>query len=213
MHSLTFPQEHAVVATPASIKSLKAFSKTSSLSLDPDEFFKGLEKESDRGVIVVATTLLEDALTASLRKALKNFDEKEFDEFVSFNGVAGTFSGRIKLAFGLGLITGEMRTSLDVAREMRNACAHARQAIGFDTPEIQSVLPRLFPGPGSQPPQDWPPAQARSIFISMCSITSKVIDGTIPTDGSPVSPDAVNPGSFLNASSQAFLRSMQLWPE
>lgn len=201
-----------MTATPGTIKALKEFSKKSSLDLNPEAFIKGLEEESDRGVIVVATTLLEDALTAALKKALIQFDEKEFDDFVSFNGVAGTFSARIKLAFGLGLITKEIRISLDIAREMRNACAHARQAIGFDTSEIRNVLPRLFPHPGSQPPQDWPPAKARSIFVSMCVITAKVIDGTIQSNGDSVASDAVSQGGLLNASSQAFLRSMQSWP-
>ncbi len=199
------------MAVAASIRTLKAFSKANSLSLDPKQFFDGLAEESDRGVIVVAITLLEDALTAGLRKKLSNFDSAEFDDFVSFNGVAGTFSGRIKLAYGLGIITEEQKKVLDVARELRNACAHSRQAVGFHTPEIMAVFPRLFPGPGSEPPETWAPAQARAMFIQLCAFMAKVIDGTIPSDGSPIAAEALDPGSFLEVNSQAFLASMRLW--
>jgi hypothetical protein len=50
------------------------------------------------------------------------------------------------MAFVLGLIGPETRKDLDYVREIRNAFAHAKNIISFDTPEVVTVCARLkFP--------------------------------------------------------------------
>ncbi|PIB38436.1 hypothetical protein [Maribacter sp. 4G9] len=81
--------------------------------------------ESDRGVVLVVTAMVENELKAQLTKRLLAKAEAQ-DELLSNSATSpiSTFSSKINLAFRIGLITNPERTVFHQLRKIRNRCAH-----------------------------------------------------------------------------------------
>lgn len=105
-----------------------------------NEFFPYLDqlnRESDRGKVLISTGFMEE----QLRKVLLAYliQAPEADELVSgANAPLGTFSSRINACYLLGLISEVEHHDLNVIRKIRNDFAHSIST-GFDT---QSVIDR-----------------------------------------------------------------------
>lgn len=98
-------------------------------------FRRALTDESDRGCALFAAAYLDTALVNLCRASL--LESKKIDEEL-FAGTSplATFSGRIKLAFYLGLISSEFRADLETIRKIRNEFAHDATILSFDTQAI-----------------------------------------------------------------------------
>ncbi|MEX1231864.1 MAG: hypothetical protein WEB58_16585 [Planctomycetaceae bacterium] len=112
-----------------------------------------LDRESDRGVALIAAAFLDTALRSLLEASLAGGQTVADKLFNSPNAPLGTFSSRIAMAYGLGHIGPHYFNALESVREIRNVFAHFRRALTFEDPEIRKwiestfTLPYILPSP------------------------------------------------------------------
>ncbi|MES2414810.1 MAG: transcriptional regulator [Pseudomonadota bacterium] len=128
------------------------------LSTEEDlaEFIAELRRETDRGLPLVASALIDDKLGETLRSffcegpsAAKLLDDG--------NAVLGTFSARIEACFALGLIDEFEHREITLIRKIRNEFAHAKHGISFLAPRVQGLCSGLackLPEGGNYPVTD-----------------------------------------------------------
>lgn len=86
--------------------------------------FEVIEKESDRGAVLVVGAWLDELLGALLATKLVDHAATLKDLFGGPSAPLGSFSARINMAHGLGLIAEDEWNSLHKMRGVRNAAAH-----------------------------------------------------------------------------------------
>lgn len=103
-----------------------------SLSIILQKLIPAIEKESPRAQLLILSAQLDECLRSLLIKHLKPRRAKKVQDDELFRQMAplGSFSGRISLAYRLGLISRQDADALDALREIRNACAH--RVLEFD---------------------------------------------------------------------------------
>jgi len=106
------------------------------------EFRKLLGNESDRGCALAAAAYLDEQLEALFRGYLVD-DKARVNNLMESNGPLGTFSGRIDLAYLLGLIPKKAANDLHLIRKIRNEFAHISGSLTFDSPAIASRCKEL----------------------------------------------------------------------
>jgi DNA-binding MltR family transcriptional regulator len=99
-----------------------------------------LNKESDRGCILMATSFLEYELKRLFEYYLIG-NKKNHEEMLTGQGGLATFSSRIKLAYSLGLISRITMDDLNIIKKVRNDCGHNYEPISF---EDQSIKQRIY---------------------------------------------------------------------
>lgn len=105
-----------------------------------------LTDESDRGVVVILGSMVEDLLLERLLRHFVSLTPAQKKNLTRGGGLLNSFDHRITLAQSLGLIDQEMVEMLAVLKAMRNACAHSRLDINFTTPELRNALTLLWEG-------------------------------------------------------------------
>ena len=108
-----------------------------------------LANESDRGVVVFMTSILEDILLAQLMSKFVVLKPAERKNLTRSGGLLANFDDRINLARAIGLLSEDSVEMLQVFKAMRNACAHSRKTITFKTPALRAALSLLFDGEGA----------------------------------------------------------------
>jgi DNA-binding MltR family transcriptional regulator len=107
-----------------------------------DQILKELEAESDRGCILVAASAL-DVFLEELLKTRLVADQHTLKYAVRAlfepMGPLATFSAKIKLAYGLGLISRTDFTDLEKIRRIRNIASHEYSAMTFESQEIIEI--------------------------------------------------------------------------
>lgn len=98
-----------------------------------------LDKESDRGCILMATSFLDYELQSFFKYYLFG-SKKMLDEMLSGQGSLATFSSRIKLAYSLGLISKVTMDDLNVIRKIRNNCGHNYEPVTFEDETIKQQV-------------------------------------------------------------------------
>jgi hypothetical protein len=120
-------------------------------TLEPRKLFKQslLPSYDDRGVAIVFVSHLEDALESAIASHF-TIDANESRRLFSYpSGPLAEFSAKIAMGYALGVYDNRMRDDLRWIKDVRNAFAHVRFEIGFDTPEIQAAVDQLqWPGGG-----------------------------------------------------------------
>jgi hypothetical protein len=100
-----------------------------------------MKGESDRGAIILSATSIEDILEieiANRMPSLKSDDQLQKKIFEG-DGPISSFSRKIDMAYALGIIDKQYHGIINLIREVRNACAHARRPISLARPELQGV--------------------------------------------------------------------------
>lgn len=100
-------------------------------------FLDLLQKESDRGQVLISTGFLEQQLKDVLLAFMRDTPESQ-ELFAGANAPLGSFSSRITACFSLGLITEPEHHDLHLLRKIRNSFAHHIHT-SFET---QSVIDR-----------------------------------------------------------------------
>lgn len=191
-----------MVTQPAYLKNLKAFTRAQlGVSTDPKLAVQNVTGESDRGAVILAATSIEDmlewAILARMPGLLK--DSSFRDTFFGVNGPAGTFSSKITMAYAMGIIDAPMRKLLDLIREMRNCCAHARQEVTFSTPELAAIC-KVVLAEGLSLMKDQNKAEAlRHLFVLKCTLICQELAGGRKTDMVKEIHDAVEARNRLAA--------------
>jgi DNA-binding MltR family transcriptional regulator len=107
-----------------------------------DEEAAFYELDSDRGVAIIATAIVENRLTDLLKAAMKH-DEETFKELFRPGGALGDFGNKIKLAYLLGLIHEDVQRDLSRVAKIRNAFAHRVSIKSFDDQSIKDSVQNL----------------------------------------------------------------------
>jgi DNA-binding MltR family transcriptional regulator len=113
------------------------------------QVFRELANESDRGVVLVGASLLEENLELVLRSVMCRHEKvvKEVVEplFQGFSALA-TFSAKIKSCYAFNLIDETTFKDLDTIRDIRNEFAHSYQTASFSNQNIKDKVANLWSG-------------------------------------------------------------------
>jgi hypothetical protein len=102
-----------------------------------------LLEESDRGAILLIGGVLEDVLAEQIIKRLPH-GERHRDQLLRLGGVLGSFQDKLTLGAALGVIDDATIDSLDIIRQLRNACAHTTLPTTMKVPAINDVVGLLL---------------------------------------------------------------------
>ena len=111
-------------------------------------FFGSLSKESDRGIVVIVGTVVEERLARLLREVLIQREESE--SFISRN--LGGLEARAKAAYCIGVISRTEYELIQFLRRVRNDFAHKFITERFDgsleakKSEVYNALALFIPG-------------------------------------------------------------------
>jgi hypothetical protein len=108
------------------------------------ECLRALERESDRGAVVLGAAVLHVALHDLLVARMVEAPEREDKLLDGFNAPCRSFAAQINLAYRIGAIRAHMRHTLHLIREMRNDAAHLDRPCDFSSPELRDRLRTLF---------------------------------------------------------------------
>ncbi len=120
----------------------------------------------------MAAAFLDSRLELLISKKLVD-DRKIVQQFLEFNGVAGSFSSRIDFCYLTGLLTKSVYSDLNLIRKIRNEFGHRVEPISFETPEIRSRCEQLQNN--NTPIDAWP----RLKFTNTCFGVLSSIDASI----------------------------------
>ncbi|WP_425417497.1 hypothetical protein [Oricola indica] len=171
---------------PTFISALKQLSRERQSIGDVFTKFDYIKKTEDRPAAIIAATDLEDGLRDLLAAQMVALNKTETDEMFTGERLLGSFSAKTQMAYALGLIGKNTRRDLDIIRLIRNAFAHSRKVIFFDTPEIsdacaQITLPERFPDPSRWEGVDQPMNTPRRRFLGTISLyTIAIIEAQFP---------------------------------
>lgn len=120
-------------------------SELSNTLISFSEIADSLQKESDRGCVLVVGALLENALEEHITARLIPKANKD-DELMSrsSNSPIFSFSAKINLAYRVGLITANERKIYHQLRELRNVCAHQIDQQDFDKLHFKDRLKNII---------------------------------------------------------------------
>lgn len=91
------------------------------------------DEENDRALAIVGGAFLDALLENVLIEFLVD-DEKEVGELLRYDGPMGTYSGRIRAAYCLGLLRKTVRDDLRLVGKIRNRFAHDLSASFAEDP-------------------------------------------------------------------------------
>lgn len=106
------------------------------------EFLNSFNKESDRGAVLLATSILDEWLLDIIQSYLIN-DKVSNELLLGFGAPLGTFSARIKAAFSLGLIEKNEFEEINIIRKIRNEFGHSWKGVSFESPKIEKECNKL----------------------------------------------------------------------
>jgi mannitol operon repressor len=105
------------------------------------DFVRELEKETPRGVVLIACATIHDLLGRLIELFL--VDHKAVEELLTGTfAPLSTFSARIKAAVSLGLINDEEYRDCEALRKIRNAFAHSVR-VSFTEQRIKDLCKNL----------------------------------------------------------------------
>ena len=109
---------------------------------DLSKFPEELKKETDRGLPLVGTVLIDEKLRDTLDAFFigGKINSKLLNDS---NSPLGTFSSRIDICYGLGLIDEFEYKEINYLRKIRNEFAHAKHGISFKTGKIKDLCSNL----------------------------------------------------------------------
>ena len=106
------------------------------------KFLDGFYKESDRGAVLMAASVLDEVLSSMIQAFLT--DTPESKKLVEdFNAPLGTFSSRVMAAYAMGLIEEQEYIEVEAIRKIRNLFGHSWDGIDFDMPKVKGQIQKL----------------------------------------------------------------------
>jgi hypothetical protein len=129
---------------------VRALSRTEPAKEDIEQYMMQTHAEkNDRGAAILMATNLENALQFAISNKLQANEDRRKELFEHDSSPIGTFSKKIIIGHTIQLFRDETRNNLEIIRAIRNAFAHAKIPIAFDTKVIMNAcaflkLPRLL---------------------------------------------------------------------
>ncbi len=106
------------------------------------EFLNSFNKESDRGAVLLAASILDEWLLDIIQSYLIN-DRVSNELLLGFGAPLGTFSARTKAAYSLGLIEKNEYDEINIIRKIRNEFGHSWKGVSFESPKIEKECKKL----------------------------------------------------------------------
>lgn len=103
-------------------------------------YIESMWSENDRGVIILQGGIVEQLLEDALKAKMPHLNTDERDKLFGYNAPITTFSNKMRVANAMGLVSRQMMGKIDLFREMRNACAHSREPISFQSDQIFNAV-------------------------------------------------------------------------
>jgi hypothetical protein len=139
----------------SSINKLRKITRAPATAEHQEEFDKQVAaRADDRGVCLLLSAQLENELDRAIDHWIATDDESLRDELYGGDGPLGTFFRKCTLAAAAQIVGPVTRANLRCFRSIRNAFAHAKQPITFETPEVAAVCAELSPINIYDPPRD-----------------------------------------------------------
>jgi len=123
---------------------MKSESKNPDFTRQVISNFGVLNQESDRGSAIVGAALIEDSLKEMIIAFLIEPEQKKDELFSGAFAPLGSLSSKIAISYRLGLISSNVRKSLDFIRKIRNDFAHTSHEIDFKTQSIHDRIREIF---------------------------------------------------------------------
>lgn len=101
---------------------------------------KDFGSQTDRGVAIIAVSMLEKMLEIVLTQRMMPLTAKQYELMFGRMRPLSSFSAKIELALALGVISENLYYQIDALRKVRNAFAHRIEALTFDHPEVQKAM-------------------------------------------------------------------------
>jgi hypothetical protein len=147
-----------MASEPAYIRNFRKLSRTEPTFAHIEELERALyASTNDRATVVLFGSFVEANLQRLLTKPMRNLNSTDTKAVFEYDGVVGTFSAKITLAYALALIGPTTRFDLDLIRFLRNEFAHSRMSFGFGTSEVKAVCDqfKIVDLPGSTIPSGY----------------------------------------------------------
>jgi hypothetical protein len=123
-----------------------------------------LERETDRGLAVMAAALVENALELAIRSRIADPGEHISSAWFSgINAPFGTFGSKIQLGRALAIYGEHMQGRLATIKDVRNAFAHSSIPLDFTHSAVRDACEGLAP----KEPEEIGKSQ-RAVFGAMC---------------------------------------------
>jgi hypothetical protein len=162
------------------LDALRNFTRRTVKTANLDELADRLAEESERGVVVVFGSATEDLLEERILQNFVELDRERLKGMKRF-GVLNNWASKASLAVALGIIDEDDAEVVEILKTMRNACAHSRLHIDFETPELRNAL-RLLLREELSPILDELHNKygVRALFVQSCSTIWSRIRGATP---------------------------------
>jgi DNA-binding MltR family transcriptional regulator len=112
---------------------------------DVTPILQELDKQTDRGVAIIAGSFLDKLLALVIERRLLPLDDDKMpsnQRKALFGRMAplSTFSAKIKIGFAIGLYNVVAYRQFEMIREVRNKFAHRLEALDFNHPDIAKIV-------------------------------------------------------------------------
>jgi hypothetical protein len=157
-------------------KALEALAKYQAKGAVPEAVELVLATETDRALVTILGSFIEDALLERIISELPHGGQTR--RTLLKGGPLRSPEHRIALAQAMGIVSEFGAARLNVFRAMRNACAHSRLNITFETPELRNALAALLPKKiGDTVIAGTNEGSLRGLFLASASLALSVLQG------------------------------------
>ncbi|WP_226736119.1 hypothetical protein [Microvirga lenta] len=116
---------------------------------------------TDRGLVLLGASMLDELLRRLLESRIR---EEVADELLLSDRPLGSFSARVKICYGLDLITDREFKALEYVRKIRNAFAH-KIDVSFETQSLRNLCENLYE---AAPLTNGQPTSMRAAYDEAC---------------------------------------------
>jgi hypothetical protein len=99
-----------------------------------------LKNTDDRTAALITGAMIEYGLERHLKVRMRKLKSQEAKDLFEGTGPLATFSGKIRLAYALGIIGPKARHDLAAINEIRNVFAHARHNLTFKSKRLRERI-------------------------------------------------------------------------
>ncbi len=103
-----------------------------------------LRAESDRGTVIVAAAIIDEALEQLLKARLAPSNGRDDELFDAPYAPLSSFSAKIDFAYRVGVLAAEVKATFHLLRKLRNDFAHSSGNLDFGSQQVQSRIREVY---------------------------------------------------------------------
>ncbi|MCZ4673576.1 MltR family transcriptional regulator [Citrobacter sedlakii] len=113
-------------------------------SLIYKQYGEMLNSESDKGIVLIASSIIEESLKELITRRLFPSLQKSDPLFSGETAPLASLSAKIEMAYRLGIISDIVKNELNIFRKLRNKFAHNHMVISLNDPQVADQLSHIF---------------------------------------------------------------------